>query len=157
MTLFINSASSFLCNYRAQICQTSLPQSNPDPVPEWQMAPVDEEPPDDPPPPAAASGDFSQNMALARLAAQSAEDNLISLTNDMNREVVAAAANAAAASVNNKKRRSEDMDLCHDDDAAGFGHFGPPPLHKNIPLPGGGGSGEFSRPPPQQSGTLHQI
>ena len=122
----------------------SWPAPQPDqdaaePVPEWQLAPVDEEPPDEAPHDAAGP-----NIALARLAAKNTEDNLISLTNDLGgRNSVAVPERAKRNNSGGGNRGSVDMDLDDDDDPGFAGPGG-------IPLPG-----EFTSPPPSIPSNGH--
>ena len=110
-----------------------------DPVPEWQLAPVDEEPPDEAPHDAAGP-----NIALARLTAKKAEDNLISLTNDLGGRNDVAVPEKAKRNSGGGNRGSVDMDLDDDDDDPGFSGPG------GIPLPG-----EFTEPPPSIPSNGH--
>ena len=122
-------------------------------MPEWQLAPVDEEPPDEAPSPLDAAG---PNIALARLAAKKAEDNLISLTNDMGgggrprrqqqNNTAAAAPDKAKRNSGGGNRGSVDMDLEDDDDDEDNGSGAP----GGIPLPG-----EFTEPPPAVPSNGH--
>ena len=114
-------------------------QDGVEPVPEWQLAPVDEEPPDEAPHDAAGP-----NIALARLAAKKAEDNLISLTNDLGGRNNVALPEKAKRNSGGGNRGSVDMDLDDDDDHHGF------PGPGGIPLPG-----EFTEPPPSIPSNGH--
>ena len=114
-------------------------QGGAEPVPEWQLAPVDEEPPDEAPHDAAGP-----NIALARLAAKKAEDNLISLTNDLGgRNNVSGPERAQRNNSGGANRGSVDMDLDDDEDTGFSGPGG-------IPLPG-----EFTEPPPSIPSNGH--